>query len=697
MENLQFLDITGLEADEVRRINTILFTNSTDYKLPWRVKQKFSAKNQCRKSIINYNGSSLENLSAPEHVNYPPQMAFIGVQYNHNQPQMVPYIPNHYPHTQMYTNFHHPPIMGNRDAIHFMYQNQVYNYTQIPVSYQNHPQNIHYYPQEIHNEQTEEGQLYPEMSNENSQNYEEQQTLPPFNVIHNEEPVSINSIPDDNLSKPIIQNEMTGKHSKPSTPPSSAVKTIEIIARDNTQIIKNDVLSNGTIEKNESKIEEPTVNVWKKPWVSLFDKDVKTISNGNMDNKINDSHVTSVKHTKVVKKIDSATHRLGEFLKNYAIDGTQTSFKPRGLRNKSNFCYINSILQALLACPPLCNLLKQLSENLTQNNAVKSITMIENMCKFMNNFDNLPDVRLGSRSKKKNKKQTFVNIDNGNSFEASSFYTMLNGTRSDSFLVEGRQEDAEEFLGLLLNGLNDEMMGIMKLINHDENIQAAKKDVNIDVDDWKVMGPKNKGNVTRKIQMDKTPISDIFGGLLCSRIHKTGDETTVNIQPFLTLQLNIEKANNIAEALEGLTTKNKLEGLTSSKTKETVEAWQQVMIEKLPVVLVLHLKCFDYSMNGCTKIMKTIEFPINLQIDSKILSGRTNTSAERQYKLFSVVYHEGKETSKGHYIADTFHSGYNTWLRFDDSKIKTVTEENVLKPQGDRVPYLLFYRRSDTV
>lgn len=121
------------------------------------------------------------------------------------------------------------------------------------------------------------------------------------------------------ITKPFIQNEMTGKHSKPSTPPSSAVKTVEIIARDNTEIIKNDTISNRTIEKiessisnkNESKIEEPTVNVWKKSWASLFDKDVKTISNEKIDNKINDSHVTSLKHTKVVKKIDSATHMLG--------------------------------------------------------------------------------------------------------------------------------------------------------------------------------------------------------------------------------------------------------------------------------------------------------------------------------------------------------------------------------------------------
>ena len=36
------------------------------------------------------------------------------------------------------------------------------------------------------------------------------------------------------------------------------------------------------------------------------------------------------------------------------------SFLPRGLTNRSNWCFVNAILQALLACPPFYNLMKNL-------------------------------------------------------------------------------------------------------------------------------------------------------------------------------------------------------------------------------------------------------------------------------------------------------------------------------------------------
>lgn len=38
------------------------------------------------------------------------------------------------------------------------------------------------------------------------------------------------------------------------------------------------------------------------------------------------------------------------------------------------------------------------------------------------------------------------------------------------------------------------------------------------------------------------------------------------------------------------------------------------------------------------------------------------TSKQRIYKLFAVVYHEGVEAVKGHYLTDTFH-GQVGWIR----------------------------------
>lgn len=75
--------------------------------------------------------------------------------------------------------------------------------------------------------------------------------------------------------------------------------------------------------------------------------------------------------------------------------------------------------------------------------------------------------------------------------------------------------------------------------------KAINSDSGQDQSEWQVMGPKNKGSITRRTEFNRTPISDIFGGLLRSRIHKTGEQDTDNIQPFFTLQLNIEVCKTI--------------------------------------------------------------------------------------------------------------------------------------------------------
>lgn len=54
------------------------------------------------------------------------------------------------------------------------------------------------------------------------------------------------------------------------------------------------------------------------------------------------------------------------------------------------------------------------------------------------------------------------------------------------------------------------------------------------------MGPKNKGAVTRCTQFSRTPLSDIFRGQLRSRVSRAGEQPTDNVQPFFTLQLDVQ-------------------------------------------------------------------------------------------------------------------------------------------------------------
>nr|CAD7400453.1 unnamed protein product [Timema poppensis] len=390
---------------------------------------------------------------------------------------------------------------------------------------------------------------------------------------------------------------------------------------------------------------------------------------------------------------DPNLHRLGEFLLRYQLDHKANSLQPRGLTNRSNWCYINSTLQALLACPPFYNLMKAFPLPSCNNSAKSSTPIIDSIVQFVNEFVPLSSiVRVNRKEKAQRKDDGSAEVQTGAAFEPSYIYKMLNNIRSDTFKVEGRQEDAEEFLSCLLNALNDEMLEVIKLVEDTDKTSLSNGDISTNGDtslqsqdeddtEWKVMGPKNKGSITRRADFGHTPISDIFRGQLRSRVQRAGDHSTDNVQPFFTLQLDIE-----------------LEGVTCSKTNQEIEAWQQVTLEELPLVLVLHLKWFDYKLDGCSKIVKSVEFPIDLKMDGKIMtSTKKYSSKEKQYKLFAVVYHDGKEATKGHYITDVFHVGYGSWVRYDDNTVKVVQENQVLHPRGPRVPYLLYYRRCDTI
>ena len=146
-------------------------------------------------------------------------------------------------------------------------------------------------------------------------------------------------------------------------------------------------------------------------------------------------------------------------------------------------------------------------------------------------------------------------------------------------MIEGRQEDAEEFLTFLLNGLNDEMISVLKLLSSNEDEDKNGSAVNNssdgicnDDDDftWQEVGPKNKSCATRRGAGFKTPLADIFQGQIRSCVTRSVGDATATLQTFFTLQLDIQSdgIKNVTDALAHNFTVEALDGYVCSKTKQ---------------------------------------------------------------------------------------------------------------------------------
>lgn len=379
---------------------------------------------------------------------------------------------------------------------------------------------------------------------------------------------------------------------------------------------------------------------------------------------------------------------LGKHLHQLCLSFQPVFLQPRGLINRRNWCYIHATLQALLASPPFYTLLHHLPLTQGLERGKSATPVIDSMMKVAQEFS------LSDSPQEE--------FQPGQPFQPDFIYDMLRDLKSDC--LKGQQEDAEEFLSFILNGMHEEMVKIIKNYEKKNHINAVDPELKENgeasegEDEWQVIGSKHKGMVTRKVAEHKTPISDLLGGQIKSFLTANGSKTSASIQPFFTLQLDIQSDNvtSVSEALKEMTQKEPIQGYTCAKTKQEVEAYSHVALQKLPPVLILHLKRFVYNKTGgCKKVMKKTDYPIELELSKDLFSSDVKKNQRiRVYKLFAVMYHDGEEAVKGHYISDVYNHGSQTWVRCDDRTISVVTEAQVLSHSPPRVPYLLFYQES---
>jgi ubiquitin carboxyl-terminal hydrolase 10 len=295
----------------------------------------------------------------------------------------------------------------------------------------------------------------------------------------------------------------------------------------------------------------------------------------------------------------------------------------------------------------------------------------------------------------------------GDSFIPEYVYQVIRQLPRFRDMRRGHQQDAQEFLGFLLEELHEECAQVMRggsSVNSGTSTPTERSSSIAESADqdsgWMEVGHKQKPAITRSSGAIATesPVTKIFGGKLRSEWKVPGNKNSVTLEPYQPLQLDIgsPQVNNIVDALKGLTRPESMQGDFNSSRGNKVTATKQVFIETLPPVLILHLKRFQYdnATKRTEKIWKKVGYPLELEMPREVFppSVRNKLAVHGglpKYQLTGVIYHHGKNASGGHYTVDVRRQDGKEWIRLDDTLIRRVRSEDVAEGGSEEDPKVL--------
>lgn len=507
----------------------------------------------------------------------------------------------------------------------------------------------------------------------------------------NEKPVKKNELQFGSLNSVIVKSTNLPKSSKTpnSTPPADSQKLngvnsvshklpkVSASIKENGSITNfsvspSSIISANQVKENEVHSASP-----------LDNGTLNKFTNLNLDV----SEAESVKNVCRNGNADDSSYKLADQDVRKASNGHAVmhvkDLLPRGLVNSGNLCFLNSTVQALLACSPFVQLLQELR---TRNVPKVGYPTLTAFAEFVTHFD------MPLPSATKLKKKDTNSLESGRAFCPIMFEDTLKNFTPDvpnSISGRPRQEDAQEFLSFVMDQMHDELL---KLEGQSSSLNGGKSSLvtSVEDDEWETVGPKNKSAVTRTQSFVASEINEIFGGQLKSLVRAKGSRSSATVQPYRLLHLDIypDAVHTIEDALHLFSAPETLEGYRTSVTGKAgiVTARKSVQIQTLPKILILHLMRFSYGSQGSTKLLKPVHFPLELVLGRDLL---VSPSIEgRKYELVATITHHGREPSKGHYTADAQYPNGN-WLRFDDACVFAIGENKVLHDQA----YVLFYKQ----
>ena len=129
-----------------------------------------------------------------------------------------------------------------------------------------------------------------------------------------------------------------------------------------------------------------------------------------------------------------------------------------------------------------------------------------------------------------------------------------------------------------------------------------------------------------------------------------------------------------------------------SKCKEHRAAFKRLQLFRVPRILIVHLKRFQFTGAYRRKIDTLVDYPIEGMDLAPYIAQPLPEGQAAIYDLIGVVHHLGMSIEYGHYTATTKHANDGEWYRYDDDEVSRCTDENL---QHDATAYLLFYKLRD--
>ncbi|KAM6432173.1 ubiquitin carboxyl-terminal hydrolase 2 isoform 2-T6 [Liasis olivaceus] len=329
-----------------------------------------------------------------------------------------------------------------------------------------------------------------------------------------------------------------------------------------------------------------------------------------------------------------------------------------GLRNLGNTCFMNSILQCLSNTKELRDycLQSQYVRDLNNNSRMQTALMAE-FAKLIQALWTSPPNESVSPSEFKMQIQRY----------APRF-------------VGYNQQDAQEFLRFLLDGLHSEVNRVLvRPKGSSDNLDHLPDD------------EKGRQMWMKYLAREDSRIGDLFVGQLKSSLTCSAcGYCSTAFDPFWDLSLPIAKKSygevNLIDCMRLFTKEDVLDGdekPTCCRCKARTKCMKKFSIQRFPKILVLHLKRFSEARMRSSKLTTFVNFPLK-DLDLREFASQSCNHAI--YNLYAISNHSGT-TMGGHYTAYCKSPVSGEWHAFNDSRVTPLSLSHLRSSDA----YLLFY------